>query len=151
MLSRIIAVALLAAGLVGAAWAQNFQADNALSVSSTIVANNTTAIQICKSACRVYQVDSFNNATTLAYIKLYNSGASSFTCGSGTPQWRGMIPFGTSSSGGGFSLPWVNGDSYSLGLWMCVTTGIADSDTGSPAATTYIVDIHFKTISQTNP
>ena len=59
-----------------------------------------------------------------------------------------MIPYGPSSSGGGFSLPWVNGDSYSLGAWMCVTTGIADSDTGAPAAMTYIVDVHYKTISQ---
>lgn len=140
----IAALGLLA--FIGIAAAQNFQADNSLSVWSEIVPNNTTAVQVCKSPCRIYQVDAFNNSTTLAYIKLYN--AATATCGSGTPQWRGMIPYGTSSSGGGFSLPWVNGDAYSVGTWICVTTGIADSDTGSPAATTYIIDIHYKTINQ---
>ena len=140
--------ALLALSLLALLWwgspaaAQNFQADNALAVQSYIVANNTTALQVCAQNCRIYQIDSFSNGTTLAYIKLYN--AATATCGSGTPQWRGMIPYGTSSSGGGFSLPWVNGDSYSKGAWLCVTTGIADNDTGAPAATTYIVNIHFK-------
>jgi hypothetical protein len=98
-------------------------------------------VQVCGAGCRIYQVDTFNNGTTLAYVKLYN--AASATCGSGTPQWRGMIPFGGSSSGGGFSTPWVNGDSYSLGGWLCVTTGIADNNTGAPAASTYIVNIHY--------
>ncbi len=130
------------------AWAQQgvFQADNTLSVTSYIVANNTTAVQICSAGCRVYQVDAFNNATTLAYLKLYNQ-ATIPTCGTPTPQWRGMIPFGSSSSGGGFSLPWVNGDSYSLGAWACVTTGIADNDTGAPAATTYIINVHYKKVN----
>ena len=45
--------ALLALSLLALLWcgppavAQNFQADNALSVKSVIVANNITAIQIC--------------------------------------------------------------------------------------------------------
>lgn len=143
---RLLLAALALLGCLGIASAQNFQADNSLSVYSEIVANNTTALQICKSACRIYQVDAFNNATTLAYIKLYNSATA--TCGTGTPQWRGMIPYGSSSSGGGFALPNVNGDSYSNGAWICVTTGIADSDTGAPAATTYIVNVHYKPIGQ---
>lgn len=137
--------------------AQNFQADNALSVFSEIVPANTTPVQICKSPCKVYQVDAFNNGTALAYIKLYNtafvaSGASASACGSAvTPQWRGMIPFGSTSSGGGFSLPWVNGDSYSNGMWMCITGAIGDTDTSTPTSNTFIIDIHFKTISQNNP
>jgi hypothetical protein len=127
-----------------AAHAQNFQADSALSVTSVQVANNTTAIQICAKNCRLYQVDAFSNGTALAYVKLYN--ASSATCGSGTPQWRGMIPFGLSSAGGGFLTPFVNGDSYSNGLALCVTGGFADADTTAPAASTFIVNIHFKLV-----
>lgn len=141
-----IAVAAIAA-LCGAALAQSvpFRADDHISNTSTIVANNTTAIVISANPAAVYTVDAFNNATTLAYIKLYNA-ASGVACGqtSPAPVWRGMIPFGTSSSGGGFGLPNINGDVYSRGVTMCVTTGIADSDTGSPAATTYIVNVHWK-------
>jgi hypothetical protein len=111
-----------------------------LAVKSFIVANNTTAVQICTANCRIYNVSAFNNSATIAYVKLYN--AASATCGSGTPQWRGMIP--SSASGAGFSMVDVNGDSYSLGGWICVTTGQADNDTGAPAATTYIINVHYK-------
>lgn len=123
--------------------AQNtFLADAKIKVSSTLVANNTTAIVIKSTSGSVYSVDAFNNGTTLAYVKLYNS--TSVTCGSGTPQARYMIPFGSSSSGGGFSIPNINGDAYGVGITMCVTTGIADNDTTAPAASTYIVNVHYK-------
>ena len=143
--------AFLALSLLALLWcgppavAQNFQADNALSVTSFIIpGGGPTAMQICGARCKVYQIDAFNNATTLVYVKLYNV-ATAPTCGGNTaPQWRGMIPFGSTSSGGGFSLPWVNGDSYSLGAWMCVTTGIADDDRGAPAELTYLINVHWK-------
>lgn len=125
------------------AYAQNtFLADAKIKVTSVIAANNTTAIVIKATSGSVYSVDAFNNSTTLAYVKLYN--ASTATCGSGTPQARYMIPFGASSSGGGFNVSNINGDAYGLGIVMCVTTGIADNDTGAPAASTFIVNVHWK-------
>ena len=120
-----------------------FRAQAPINVTSTIAANNTTAIVISSRSASVYQVDAYNNATTIAYVKLYNA-ASGVTCGSGTPIARYMIPFGTSSSGGGFVTPNINGDAYVNGVTMCITTGIADNDTGAPAATTYIVNVHWK-------
>lgn len=147
MKQRIYAVALFALALLGAgaAWAGGiFQADSPINVSSYIAANNVNSIVVTTKSSVVYSIDAFNNSTTLAYIKLYN--ASSATCGSGTPQARYMIPFGTSSSGGGFGLPNINGDSYVNGITMCITTGIADNDTGAPAAGTYIANIHFKPV-----
>lgn len=137
---------LLLAALSWPALAQQnpFRADDHISNTSTIVANNTTAVVISANPATIYMVEAFNNGTTLAYIKLYN--AATVTCGqtSPAPFWRGMIPFGQSSSGGGFGLPNINGDTYPAGITMCVTTGIADSDTGAPAASTYIVNIHWK-------
>lgn len=141
---RIIAAAVLAL-LSTQAFAQKFQADSDLNVSSTIVANNTTAISISTKPAVVYSIDGFNNGTALAYIKLYNSGTA--TCGSGTPIARYMIPFGSSSSGGGFTIPNINGDGYANGLTLCVTGGIADNDTTAPAASTYIVNVHWKPAS----
>ena len=143
MISRwLLIVGLLLASCLTTS-AQRFQADSGVSVSSTIVANNTTAIVIsARSSNTVYQVDAYNNGGTIAYIKLYN--ATSATCGTGTPQARYMIPFGQSSSGGGFVTPNINGDAYSVGITMCVTTGIADADASAPAASTYIVNVHFK-------
>lgn len=137
-----LALALLLAGVCSAYAAGIFTADSPINITSTIVLNNTTAIPITTKSSTVYSIDAFNNSTTLAYVKLYN--AASATCGSGTPIARYMIPFGTSSSGGGFNLSNVNGDAYPFGITMCVTTGIADSDTGAPAGTTYIVNLHWK-------
>lgn len=112
-----------------------------VAVKSTLVANNTTAVNIKTTGGTVYQVDAYNNGTTLAYIKLYNTATA--TCGSGTPYARYVIPFGATSSGGGFVAANINGDAYVNGIWLCVTTGIADNDTSAPAASTYIVNIHF--------
>lgn len=128
--------------------AEPFRADANINVTSNIVANNTTAIVIANRAATVYMIEAYNNSTTLAYIKLYNA-ASGVTCGqtSPAPIWRGMIPFGATSSGGAILLPNINGDAFSNGVMLCVTTGIADSDTGAPAATTYIVNVHWKPMS----
>lgn len=125
------------------AYAQStFLADAKIQVRSTIAANNTTAIVLSATAGTVYSVDAFNNGGIIAYVKLYN--AATATCGTGTPQARYMIPFGASSSGGGFNVSNINGDAYANGIVMCITTGIADADTTAPAASTYIVNVHFK-------
>jgi hypothetical protein len=118
-----------------------FKADSKIKVVSVIAANNVTPIVIKSTTGTVYSIDGFNNGTTLAYIKLYN--ASSATCGVGTPYVRYLIPFGSSSSGGGFNISNINGDAFGDGIVMCITTGIADNDATAPAANAYIVNIHY--------
>lgn len=129
-----------------AVYAQNaFLADAKIQVKSTIAANNTTAIVLKSTGGTVYSVDAFNNGAAIAYVKLYNTiTPTTFTCGTGTPQARYMIPFGATSSGGGFNVSNINGDAYANSIIMCITTGIADADTTAPAASTYIVNIHLK-------
>ena len=139
----MIRILLALAFMVTAANAQtSFTADGKISVKSTLVANNTTAVVIKATAGTVYQVDGYSNGTTLAYVKLYNG--TGVVCGSGTPTARYLIPFGATSSGAGFVTPNINGDAYIGGITMCVTGGIADNDTTSPAASTFIVNVHFK-------
>ena len=141
---KILAAALFALLIAAPASSQQipFRADSQIDVASKLIANNTTAIVITANRATLYSIDAFNNSTTLAYIKLYN--AATATCGTGTPFARYMIPFGTSSSGGGFAIPNINGDTYVNGITMCVTTGYADNDTGAPAASTYIVNLHYQ-------
>lgn len=125
------------------AFAQNtFLADAKIKVSSTIVVANTTAIVLKATPGTVYSIDAFNNGTSVIYIKLYN--AVTATCGSGTPQARYQIPFGASSSGGGFNISNINGDAYGVGIVMCVTSGFADNDTTNPPASTAYVNVHLK-------
>ena len=137
----LIVLGLLLISPAKAQTSSSFKADSKIKILSTIVANNTTAIVIKSTTGTVYSVDAFNNGTILAYIKLYN--ASTATCGTGTPYARYLIPFGSSSSGGGFNISNINGDIYGDGIVMCVTTGIADNDTTAPSASTYIVNIHY--------
>jgi len=125
------------------AQAQNaFLADAKIQVKSYIAAANTTAIVVKATPGSVYSIDAFNNGTVVAYVKLYNSASA--TCGSGTPQARYMVPFGASSSGGGFNVSNINGDAYGVGITMCITGGIADNDTTAPAASSIIVNVHLK-------
>jgi hypothetical protein len=138
---RLVALLfLLLASLTSPAQAQRFQADSSLSVVSTIIANNTTAIPITTSPATFYNIEGYNNGATIAWAKLYNG--INVTCGTGTPRARYMIPVAAAF---GSTFPQnTNGDAYPLGITLCVTTGIADSDTTAPAATTYVVNVHFK-------
>lgn len=122
--------------------ADQFQADYNIKVISVIALNNTTAIPIKATAGTVYAVDGFNNGSSVVYLKLYNSPNA--ICGQGTPYARYLMPFGASSSGGGFNVSVTNGDAYFSGITMCITGAIADNDTTSPPASTIIVNVHYK-------
>jgi hypothetical protein len=136
-----VALAIMFGGMTARAQVP-FRADSQITVKSYISVNNTTAVVVKSTYGTVYSIDAFNNSTTLAYVKLYNSAIA--VCGTDTPVARYLIPFGASSAGGGFSVPNINGDVYPSGLSMCITTGIADNDTGAPAANAYIVNVHLK-------
>jgi hypothetical protein len=140
-LGPILAAFLLLAGLVPAhADGDTFGADSKLWITSTQVANNTTAIVISSVPATVYSIQAFNNSTSIAYIKLYNA-ASGITCGTGTPQARYQI---SGSASAPLMIEASNGVAYGNGITLCVTTGYADSDATAPAATEYIVNIAFK-------
>lgn len=116
---------------------------SSIQLKSTQVANNTTAVVIKATPGIVFGIEAFNSGTSVAFLKLYN--ATSATCGSGTPFARYMIPaMAANAFGGVLTVHNSNGDAYGLGIVQCVTTGYADSDTGAPAATTFIVNVHFK-------
>ncbi len=114
-----------------------------LSQVSLQVANNTTSVAIKASAGQLYGLEAYNNSATIAYIKIYNATQGSTTCGAGTPVYRAMIP-SNSTSGAGFISMNLQGVAYSTAITMCVTTGYADGDATSPAASAYIVHAVFK-------
>jgi hypothetical protein len=111
-----------------------------LSRSRTLIPNNTTAIVVKSGAGQLYQIRATNNSATIAYIKLYD--ATSATAGSGTPVDTIMIP--ASTSGAGIVATTDLGVVHSTGITYTVTTGIADADTGVPAAGAYVVTMYYK-------
>jgi hypothetical protein len=74
-----------------------------------------------------------NTTAAVYFLKFYNK-ATAPVCGTDVPKWTVPIPFGASSSGGGFVLPLGQGIMFPLGLGFCITSGIADNDTGNAAA-----------------
>lgn len=112
-----------------------------LTRSRTLIPNNTTAIVVKASAGQVYKIRATNNSSTIAYIKLYD--ATSATAGSGTPVDTIMIPAATAGGAGIVDTTDV-GVAHATGITYTVTTGIADNDTGAPAATTYVVTVLYK-------
>jgi hypothetical protein len=144
-MKKILSALLVTLALCSPIQAAEFQANSQIAVSSTIIAANITPIIIKSKAGTVYSIDAFSNNTTLAYVKLYNVTISS--CGStsgATPYARYIIPYGASSSGGGFNLSNINGDAYYQAIYMCVTGGMTDNDNTAPAANAYIVNVHYK-------
>lgn len=106
-----------------------------------LVANNVTSVAICASACNLDSIDVYNITNTPAFVKLYNATQGATTCGSGTPVYEGVIP-ANSTLGAGYTLPNVR-DYYPTALTSCTTTGIADADTGAPAANAYVENFHI--------
>jgi NAD(P)H-dependent flavin oxidoreductase YrpB (nitropropane dioxygenase family) len=138
ILSALLAV-LWGGIFTSSAFAQAFQADSQINVTSILVAANTTATVVTASKATLYEIEAFNNSTTIAYVKVYN--AATATCGTGTPQARYMI---SSSANPQPLMVNINGDAYVNGITVCVVTGYADNNTSAPSASEYIVNLHWK-------
>jgi hypothetical protein len=112
--------------------------------TGNIAANNTTAVVIKAGAGTLYGVQLAGIGSAPAYLKIYN--ATSATCGSGTPVKRLMIPAAsTAANGAGSNITFgVAGVNFSTGITYCVTTGIGDSDTTAPAASTFLVNVDWQ-------
>ena len=78
-------------------------------------------------------------ATSVRYLKFYNATAASVTVGSTTPILTFPLP---ASSSGHIAFPYPVG--FATALSAAVTTGVADADTGAPAANDVILNVFYK-------
>jgi hypothetical protein len=114
-----------------------------LSVKSYLVPNNTTSVAIDASPGQVYGIAAYAiNASAPVFLKLYNAAQGSTTCGSGTPVERHLVS--TQATGAGVAVNLSPGVAYGTAITACVTTGIADADTGAPTASNYIINVYYK-------
>jgi hypothetical protein len=81
----------------------------------------------------------FNAAATTHYVKLYNLTAANTTVGSSTPIMTIPIPAGAAAN-----VEFTNGILFDTALCAAATTGIADADTGAPAASAVTVNLLYK-------
>ena len=79
-----------------------------------------------------------------AYLKIYDK-ATAPTCGTDVPVKTLIIPAAsTAALGGGSNVNTSEGVLISLGLGICVTAGIADTDNTAVAASTFVINLDYK-------
>jgi hypothetical protein len=81
----------------------------------------------------------FNAAATTRYIKFYNATAANVTVGTTTPVMTVPIPAGAAAN-----VEFSNGIGFSTAICIAATTGVADNDTGAPAANDVIMNVFYK-------
>lgn len=98
--------------------------------------------EVKASAGYVYGIQWTNTATATRWLKLYNGTAASVSVGTTTPVYTLGLPGNASDDVTGvvtFDVPMY----FSTAICAAATTGVADSDTGAPAANDVIVNIQY--------
>lgn len=111
------------------------------SMFSAISAATNNSTNIKASAGTVYSIHVCNSNAAIRYLKLYNK-ATAPTCGTDTPVMRFPLTSGTAGFCRDISLP--VGASFSLGIGMCIVTGVGDADNTATAANEQSVNITYK-------
>ena len=78
------------------------------------------------------------NAATL-FVKFYNATAANTTVGTTTPVMTLPIPAGSAAN----AMSDI-GIAFSTAITVAATTGVADADTGAPAANDLIINVYYK-------
>lgn len=95
--------------------------------------------EVKATAGNVYGYCFHNKAATTMWLKLYNATAANTTVGTTTPVFTMGLPAGAS---GNVGFPYPVG--FATAISAAVTTGIADNDTGAPAANDVSINIFYK-------
>ena len=98
-----------------------------------------TEEEVKGTAGQVYGWFIYNNAATVLYVKFYNATAANVTVGTTTPVLTIPIP-----AGSGANVEYTNGIAFSTAITIAATTGVADNNTGAPAANDIIANIFYK-------
>lgn len=100
---------------------------------------NTTAQQITTVEAMLYGFLVYNDASSVRWLKFYNV-SSSPTVGTTTPFLTiGLAPNKHSN------IWFPQGIPFSTGIFVAATTGVADSDTGAPAANKVVGNFFYET------
>lgn len=95
------------------------------------------------AAGQVYGVWVTNRATTTRYVKFYNATAANVTVGTTTPVITLAIPGNTADNVTGLFSS-AMGIQFDTAICVAATTGIADNDTGAPAANDVLINVFYK-------
>lgn len=101
--------------------------------------------EVKATAGQLYGGVVMNMTAAVLYFKVYNATAANVTVGTTTPDLTIPIPTAGSTNGAGFTLPIpVCGVAFGTAITVACTTGIADNDTGAPAANSCAIALFYK-------
>ena len=90
------------------------------------------------SAGQVFGWYIFNAAASTRYVKFYNATAANVTVGSTTPVLTLPVP-----AGGAANVFSEIGIAFGTAISVAATTGVADADTGAPAANDVVINVLY--------
>lgn len=96
------------------------------------------------AAGMVYSLIITNIATTTRFVKFYNATAANVVVGTTTPVITIPVPGNASDD---TTLVWNNGGmgiAFDTAICVAATTGLADADTGAPAANDVVINVFYK-------
>jgi hypothetical protein len=109
-----------------------------------IAAASDNATSVKTTPGTVYSVEVGGLGSVPAYLKFYDI-ATAPTCGSTAVKKTIIIPAApTAADGAGNNIPIPVGVFFGVGIGICVTAGIADTDDTSVAATTWNINFDYK-------
>ena len=91
------------------------------------------------SAGQVFGWYIHNNASAVRYVKFYNATAASVTVGTTTPVLTIPVPANSAAN-----VEYANGIAFDTAITVAATTGVADADTGAPAANDVQINLFYK-------
>lgn len=97
---------------------------------------------VCTAACTLYSIAATNTNAAVRYLKCFDNVAASTTPGTSTPILRMAVP--GAATGGGFTITYPVGISFTTGLTCWLVTGAADSDVAEVAANELMVNYSYK-------
>jgi hypothetical protein len=95
--------------------------------------------EVKATAGNVYGYYFYNAAASIRYLKFYNATAANTTVGTTTPVLTIPVP---ATTAGHVTFPYAV--SFATAISAAVTTGLADADTGAPAANDFILNVYYK-------
>jgi hypothetical protein len=103
-----------------------------------------TEDDIKTSAGKLFWLHAINLTTAVLYLKIYNNVAASVTVGTTVPDLTFPIPTMGDTNGAGFTTAFGPvGMQFSTGICIAATTGLADNNSGAPAANALVVNAGY--------
>ena len=99
--------------------------------------------EVKASAGQVYWIHAMNLTASVLYLKFYNATAANVTVGTTTPVLTFPLLTPGDTNGAGFTLAIPNGVAFSTAITVACTTGVADADTGAPAANACVINLGY--------